>query len=138
VELACSNITVQRTINDHTSYMTRVKTKFEVDREIPGLDLLSHRDFMNSYTILEFGGLQGTDRAITTCRLPLNRGALSYPKVPVHPSTTPVYKETTHILPGLQPYRLTSKNMGKPKETTNRHLNPSSTSTHTSHMNVEA
>jgi hypothetical protein len=50
----------------------------------------------------------------------------------------PVYKETTHIPSGLQPYGLTSKNMGKPEGTTNSHLNPSSTSTHTSHMNVEA
>jgi hypothetical protein len=40
--------------------------------------------------------------------------------------------------PGLQPYGLTSKNMGKPERMMNRHLNPSSTSTHTSHMNVEA
>jgi hypothetical protein len=62
-------------------------------------------------------------------------GALSYPKVPVYPSTTPVYKETTHIPPRLRPYGSTSKNMGKLKGMMNHHLNPSSTSTHTSHMN---
>jgi hypothetical protein len=78
------------------------------------------------------------DRAITTYRLPLNRGIPSYPKVPVHPSTTPVYKETTYIPPGLQLYGLTSKNIGNPEGTMNCHPNPSSTSTHTSHMNVEA
>jgi hypothetical protein len=37
---------------------------------------------------------------------------------------------------GLRPYGSTSKNMGKPEGTKNHHLNPSSTSTHTSHMNV--
>ena len=97
MELACSNIVVQRTVNGHTSYMTKVRAKFEMDKEIPGLDLPSYRDFMNSYTIPKHGGLQGTERAVTTCRLPLNRGAPSYLKVPVHSSTTPVYKETTHI-----------------------------------------
>jgi hypothetical protein len=35
VELAYSNIAMQRIVNDHTSYMTRVITKFEMDREIP-------------------------------------------------------------------------------------------------------
>jgi hypothetical protein len=37
--------------------------------------------------------------------------------------------------PGLQPYRLTRNNICKPEGTTNRHPNPSSTSTHTNHMN---
>jgi hypothetical protein len=36
VEPACSNIAVQRTVNDHTSYMTRVRTKFKMDGEIFG------------------------------------------------------------------------------------------------------
>jgi hypothetical protein len=34
VELAYSNIAVQRTVNDHISYMIRVKTKCEMDGEI--------------------------------------------------------------------------------------------------------
>ena len=34
VEPACFNIAVQRTVNDHTSYMTRVRTKCEMDGEI--------------------------------------------------------------------------------------------------------
>jgi hypothetical protein len=87
--------------------------------------------------IPECGGLQGMDRAVTTCHLPLNCGAPSYSLVSVHSSTMPVYKETTHVTLGLQPYGLTSKNIGKPEGTTNHHRNPSSTSTHTSHMNVE-
>jgi hypothetical protein len=48
VEPACSNIVVQRIANDHTSYTTRVTTKFEMDGEIPGLGLPGHRDFTNS------------------------------------------------------------------------------------------
>ena len=73
--------------------------------------------------------------AVTTYYLPLNWGVWSYRKVPVHPSTMPVYKETTHIPLGLRPYGSTSKNIGKPKGMMNRHPNPSSTSTHTNHMN---
>ena len=34
MELACSNIAMQRAIKDHTSYMTRVRTKCEIDGEI--------------------------------------------------------------------------------------------------------
>jgi hypothetical protein len=34
MEPACSNITVQRTVDDYTSYMTRVRAKFKMDREI--------------------------------------------------------------------------------------------------------
>jgi hypothetical protein len=77
--------------------MIRVRAKFEMNERSPGTGLPVHRDFTNSYTIPKRGGLQGTDRAITTCRLPLNRGAPSYPKVLVYLSTMPVYKKTTHI-----------------------------------------
>ena len=35
-------------------------------------------DNLDSYTLVERGGLQGTDRAVTTCRLPLNRGKGQY------------------------------------------------------------
>ena len=34
MEPSCSNIAVQRTVNDNTSYMTRVRTKCDMDREI--------------------------------------------------------------------------------------------------------
>jgi hypothetical protein len=34
VEPACSNIVMQRTVNDHTSYMTRVRANFKMDGEI--------------------------------------------------------------------------------------------------------
>jgi len=52
---------------------------------------------MNSYTIPRTWGLQRMNRAVTTYRLPLNYGAPSYLKAPMHPSTTHVYKETTHV-----------------------------------------
>ena len=35
-EPTCSNIAMQRTVNDNTSYMTKVRTKCEMDEEIPG------------------------------------------------------------------------------------------------------
>jgi hypothetical protein len=68
-------------------------------------------------------GLQGMDRAVTTCRLPLNRGAPSYPNVLMHLGTTPVYKETTHIPLGLRPYGSTSIGHGQ----TQRNDEPNST-----------
>ena len=34
VEPACYNIAMQKTFNDHTSYMIRVRTKFKMDGEI--------------------------------------------------------------------------------------------------------
>ena len=46
MEPAWSNIAVQRTVNDHTSYMIRVRTKFKMDRLSPSTSLLaSARDF---------------------------------------------------------------------------------------------
>ena len=34
MEPTCSNIAVQRTVNDHTSYMSRIRTKCEMNGEI--------------------------------------------------------------------------------------------------------
>jgi hypothetical protein len=73
--------------------------------------------------IPERGGLQGMDRAVTTCRLPLNRGAPSYPKIPVYLSTMLMYKETSNIPTGLRPYGSTSIGHGQTQGMTNRHLN---------------
>ena len=139
MELACSNIAMQRTVNDHTSYMIRVTTKFKMDREISEHCSISKCERVeNSYTIPERGGLQGMDMAVTTYCLPLNHGAPSYPKVSVHPSTTPMYKETTHIPLGLRPYRSTSIGHGQTQRNDEPPPQPSSTSTHTSSMNGEA
>jgi hypothetical protein len=63
------------------------------------------------------------DRVVTTYRLPLNHGALSYPKVPVYPSTTLMYKETTQIPLRLLLYGSTSVELGQAEGMTNRHLN---------------
>ena len=123
MEPACSNIAMQKTVNDHTSYMIRVRTKFKMNGEISEHCSISKCERVeNSYTIPEHGGLQGMDRAITTCCLPLNHGAPSYLKVPMHPSTLPMYKETTHIPPGLRPYQSTSIGHGQ----TRRNDEPSS------------
>jgi hypothetical protein len=82
--------------------MTRVRTKCEMDGEISGHWFASKPGrLQDSYTISRHGGLQGMDRAVTTCRIPLNCGIPSYPKVPMHSSTMLVYKETTHIPLGL-------------------------------------
>ena len=127
---------MQRTVNDHTNYIISIRAKCEAGRRPPSTGLpATSCDNLDSYTLQIRGGLQGTNRAVTTCRLPLNRGAPSYPKVFVHLGTMPVYKETTHIPLGLRPYGSTS--IGH--EQTQRNDEPppqlSSTSTHTSHMN---
>jgi hypothetical protein len=87
----------------------------------PGTGLpTSQGDFTNSYTIPGHGRLQGTDRAVTTCCLPLNRGIPSYLQVLVYPSTTPVHKETTYTPSVPDPMDRQVKDIGKPKGTTNR------------------
>jgi hypothetical protein len=49
---------------------------YEVDREATEYWSASNLmwQFMYSYTMAERGEIQGTDRAVTTCRLPLNHG----------------------------------------------------------------
>jgi hypothetical protein len=82
VEQACSNIAMQRTVDDHTNYMVRARPKCKMDREICGHWSASKPGrLMNSYMkIPEHGGLQGTNRVITICHLPLNHGAPLYIK----------------------------------------------------------
>ena len=62
-----------------------------MDREIPTAGLPADRDFTNSYTIPERGGMLRTDRAVTTCHHPHFQRALSYLKAPVYPSLMPSY-----------------------------------------------
>jgi hypothetical protein len=123
VEPPYSNIAVQRTVDDHTSHML-VRAKFKIDREISKHWSTSKRKRLwDSYTIPEHGGLQGMNRAITSCRLPLNHGIPSYPQVLVYPSTMPVYKETTYTprVPDLTDQQV--MDIGKPEGTMNHHLN---------------
>jgi hypothetical protein len=54
-------------------------------------------DNLDSYTQHEHGGLQGTDRAVTTYRLPLNQRVANVLPTPMYPGTMPDYTETTHI-----------------------------------------
>ena len=75
MEPACSNIAMQSTGNDHTNYMIRARTKCKIGRE--ATEYWSASILMLQFRLLhpnERGGLQGTDRAATTCCLPLNRG----------------------------------------------------------------
>ena len=60
MEPACSNIVVQRTVNDHTSYMIRVRTKFKMDGEISEHWLLaSMRDFKTPTQYPNMGDYKG-------------------------------------------------------------------------------
>jgi hypothetical protein len=113
---------MQRIVDDHTKYMVRARPKCEMDGEIFG-----HRSANNSGRLYEplYEYLNGItkDRVVTSCRLLLNRGAPSHPKVPIYPSTMLVYKETTHIPRDSDPLDRQAEDMGKPEGTMNHHLN---------------
>ena len=69
-----SSIVVQRLVDDHTNYIELDLSVRQVGRPpSTGLPATSC-DNLDSYTPIEHGGLQGTDRAITTYHLPLNHG----------------------------------------------------------------
>jgi hypothetical protein len=53
--------------------------------------------FMHSYTLAEHGGLQGMDRAVTTCRLPLDCGLGMQTPATIYLGTTPTYILTTLV-----------------------------------------
>ena len=136
-QMQCSTLgCYKRIVDDHKNYMVRAKPKCKIDGETSGHWSASAWEALRTPTwISERGGLQGMDRDITTCHLPLNYGAPSYLKVPVYPSTTPVYKETTHITLGLRPNGSTSIGHGQTQRNDELSPQPSSTSTHTSHIN---
>jgi hypothetical protein len=84
--------------------------------------------------IPERGELQGTNRAITTCRLPLNHGTSSHSKVSIYPSTIPMYKETICIPPKPRPYGSTSIGYGQTRRNDKPPPRLSSNSNHISCM----
>ena len=88
MEPACSNIAVQRTSDDHTNYMVRARNECKIGWEATEYWSASNPcDNLDSYNLSECGGLQGMDRAITTCRLPLNQrvgNAFTYFSIPKH------------------------------------------------------
>jgi hypothetical protein len=88
VEQACSNIAMQRIVSNHTYIWLRVRARYEMGWE--STEYWSTSILMWQFRLLhpdEHEGLQGTDRAITTCRLPLNRrkrNVSTYSLVPEH------------------------------------------------------
>jgi hypothetical protein len=56
------------------TYMTKTRVKHEMVGRSPQPDSRPTETFTNSYTEYERGGLQGTDMAVTTCRLPPQPG----------------------------------------------------------------
>jgi hypothetical protein len=116
--------------------MIRVRTKFKTRRSPSTSLLASVRDFKTP--------IQHPDVGVTRDR----QGCHHLPPTPQSwdgvifacfraPKHHACVQRNNPCPPGLQPYELTSKNMGKPEGTTNRYPNPNSTSTHTNHMNVE-
>ena len=81
-------------------------------------------DNLDSYTPVERGELQGMDKAITTCRLPLNRGKGQCIHLSLHTKAPRLRIEKLSISPWVpDPTDRQVKNLGTPDGTVNRHLN---------------
>jgi hypothetical protein len=83
----------------------------------------STRDFKTPTQYPNMGDYEGRTGLSPPATYPSNPGALSYSKVPVHPSTTPCTRKLP-ISPWVpSPTDWQVKDMGNPEGTTNRHLN---------------
>jgi hypothetical protein len=129
---------MQRIVNDQTIYMIGARAKCKIGWE--ATEYWSASICMWWFRFLHprwTWGLQGIDRAITTCHLPLNHGKGNVFTIPPYPSTMFAYVETTQVLPEPRSYGSIGIGLGH----TQMHDEPppqlSSNSTHTSCMNDE-
>ena len=134
MEPACSNIAMQRIVNDHTSYMIRVRTKFKMDGELSEQWSASKHETLKLLHNTRTWGItrdrQGCHHLPPTPQ-PWDTIILEGSRAPYHHAHV---QGNYPYPPRLQPYGLISKNMGKPEGTMNHHPNPSSISTRTSHI----
>ena len=132
-----STIVIQRLVNDHTSYIISLRAKYEAGRVATEYWSASNLcDNLDSYTPVERGGLQGTDRVVTTCRLPLNRGKGQCIDLSLHTQAPRLRIQKLLKSPRVpDPMDRQVKNLSTPKGTMNHHLKLSSNSTHISHTN---
>ena len=88
-----------------------------------GLPATSY-DNLDSYTPVEHGGLQGTDWAVTTCRLPLNRGKGQCIHLSLYTQAPRLRVQKLPKSPRVpDPKDRQVKDLGTPDDTMNRHLN---------------
>ena len=81
-------------------------------------------DNLDSYTPVERGGLQGTDRVVTTCRLPLNRGKGQCIHLSLHTQAPRLRIQKLPKSPRVpDPTNRQVKDLGTPDGMMNRHLN---------------
>ena len=88
-----------------------------------GLPATSY-DNLDSYTLVERGRLQGTNRAVTTCRLPLNRGKGQCIHLSLHTQAPRLRMQKlpkSTWIPNPTDWQV--KDLGTPESTMNRHLN---------------
>jgi len=90
---------MQRKVDDHTSYMVRSRPKCKMDGENSEHWSASKHERLYKllHEYLNMGDYKGWTGMSPPTVYPSNHGAPSYPKVPMHPSTMPMNKETTHI-----------------------------------------
>ena len=81
-------------------------------------------DNLDSYTLDEHGGLQGTDRAVTTYRLSLNRGKEKCIHLSLHTQAPRLRIQKLPKSPWVpDPMDRQVKDLGTPDGTMNRYLN---------------
>ena len=81
-------------------------------------------DNLDSYTLVERGGLQRMDRATTTCYLPLNWREGQCIHLPLHTQVPCLHIQKLPKSPRVRdPMDQQVKNLGTPDGTMNRHLN---------------
>ena len=92
---------------------------------LPSIDLLATLcDNLDSYIPVEHGGLQEMDRAVTTCRLPLNRGKGQCIHLSLHTQAPRLHIQKLPKSPRVpDPMDRQVKNLGTPNGMMNRHLN---------------
>jgi len=73
---------------------------------MPAAGLPADRHFQNSDSTPERGGVQRTDRAVTTCRLPHYRGMPTSSMAPINLSTTLMHIGNYPYPPGTPTLRI--------------------------------
>jgi hypothetical protein len=92
--------------------MTRVRTKCKMNREISRNWFASAWETLRLLHSTRMWGITRDGQGYHHLSPTPQPGALSYSKVPVHLSTTPVYKETTHT-PRIPTLRIDKQEYGQ-------------------------
>jgi hypothetical protein len=137
VEPACSNIAVQRTVDNHTCYMNRVRAKFKMDSEIfEHWSPSSAIDFKTPTQYPNVGDYKGQIGLSPPTAYPSTMGYCHIYRFPCTWHHTYVPRNYLYPL-GPWPYGSIGKEYRQTQRKNKSPPQPNPTSTHTNHMNVE-